>query len=134
MNYDDQMGLFEPHVPRKTHACSGSLCLTCGLDAKEKGQTRALVNKSEWAEAAAKWVRNQPNGAIITSENITQAIGLPSGGVGQHKNNSVGASMTAMSKLGLIRHMGYQKSKIKHSHGAVLSIWEVTGGLRQESA
>ena len=89
----------------------------------EKGKSAALAAKSEWHALAVNWVRNQPHGVTFTSEDMLAAIGLPSGGIGQHKNNAVGAAMAAISKTGLIQHQGYEKSKRKVSHSAVLSRW-----------
>jgi len=49
--------------------------------------------------------------------------GLPSGQVGQHKNNASGAIMNKAARAGWIRKVGYGTAKRKESHGAVLAIW-----------
>jgi hypothetical protein len=98
-----------------------STCRWCNHP--DEGKAAALAAKSEWHAHAVAWVKALRGGTTLTSEDLIQAIGLPSGEIGQHKNNAVGAAMGAISKTGLIEHLGYVKSKRKASHGAVLSLW-----------
>jgi hypothetical protein len=128
MNTESQMGLFDTWEGQreKKHACHGANCNVCGLIAKERGQTQALVNADAWTERAAKWVIKQPVGTQLTSELVTAELGLPSGSSGTNKNNAVGATMTALSKQGYIKQMGYTKSRTPRSHGAVIAVWERT--------
>lgn len=79
-----------------------------------------------WTQRALAWITSQPGGARFTSEDLTAALGLPTGEVGQHRNNATGAVMRTAARQGLIRRIGYVESVRKRSHAAVLSRWERT--------
>lgn len=106
------------------HACAGAACRVCGLVARNRGMTQAAAAAPTWAEAAMDWIRAQPDGARFTSEDLTAAIGLPTGTIGQHRNNATGAIMAAAHRAGLVRRVGYVESVRRSSHAAVLSRWE----------
>ena len=119
-----ELALFDA-IMTTCNACGrglhNSTCRWCNYP--DEGKAAALAAKSEWHGRAIAWVKAQPSGTSLTSEDMIAVIGLPSGEIGQHKNNAVGAAMGAISKTGFIEHLGYVKSKRKASHGAVLSLW-----------
>ena len=103
----------------------GDACLWCAANGApgDAGKSAALAAKSDWHRQAVTWATSQPRGHALTSEDLTAAIGLPSGGIGQHENNAVGAVMSALARAGILVHQGYVKSQRRVSHGAVLSLW-----------
>lgn len=109
-----------------THACAGDVCRLCGGDARDAGQAQAMDARATWSQRAMAWITDQPGGSRFTSEDLTAALGLPSGDVGQHRNNATGAVMRAAARAGLIVRVGYVESVRKRSHAAVLSRWERT--------
>lgn len=109
------------------HACAGDVCRLCGADARDAGQAQATAARPTWAQQAQAWIVAQPVGSRFTSEDVTHAVGLPSGDVGQHRNNAVGAVMRAAAKAGHVRRVGYVESTRTRSHAAVLSRWERCG-------
>ena len=84
----------------------------------------ALDSRPDWADQALLAIMQlAKQGTEFTSEDVLAITGLPSGGVGQHKNNASGAIMNKAARAGWIRKVGYGKAKRKESHGAVLAIW-----------
>ena len=84
----------------------------------------ALDAKPDWAdEALIAIMKLAKQGIEFTSEDVLAITGLPSGEIGQHKNNASGAIMNKAARAGWIRKVGYGKAKRKESHGAVLAIW-----------
>ena len=89
-----------------------------------EGTERALSAKLEWSALADKWLSTFPAGETLTSENLTEAIGYPSGDwVGMNWNNAVGAKMKIWAHEGLIIKEGYTKSTNWRSHGRVITLW-----------
>ena len=93
-------------------------------DLKEYGMQLALDAKPDWADQALIAIMKlAKQGIEFTSEDVLAITGLPSGEIGQHKNNASGAIMNKAARAGWIRKVGYGKAKRKESHGAVLAIW-----------
>jgi len=93
-------------------------------DLKQQGMQLALDAQPEWAEQAYEAIKQLARrGTEFTSEDVLAITGLPSGGVGQHKNNASGAMMNKAARAGIIRKVGYGTAKRKESHGAVLAVW-----------
>jgi hypothetical protein len=91
---------------------------------KQHGMQLALDAQPDWADQALIAILQlAKRGTEFTSEDVLEIIGLPSGAVGQHKNNASGAIMNKAARAGWIRKVGYGKAKRKESHGAVLAIW-----------
>ena len=91
---------------------------------KELGMQLALDAQPDWAEQAFEVIKVlAKRGTEFTSEDVIAINGLPSGEVGQHKNNASGAIMNKAARAGIIRKVGYGTAKRKASHGAVLAIW-----------
>ena len=88
-------------------------------------QTAALDAKAEWHGRARAYVRSLRSGTLITSEDITDVIGLPAGHIGANRNNAVGALMQSLARRGLIAKQGYSNSKNPQAHGAVIAVWRV---------
>lgn len=96
-----------------------------GLTAKEEGMALALTRDGidQWKEEFVAWVAALPWGTRLTSEDVIDAIGLPSGEVGTNANNAVGAMMNGLAKRGLIVKAGRALSRRSSSHGAELTMW-----------
>jgi hypothetical protein len=93
-------------------------------DLKEYGMQLTLDAHVDWADQALIAIMQlAKQGIEFTSEDVLAITGLPSGEVGQHKNNASGAIMNKAARAGWIRKVGYGKAKRKESHGAVLAIW-----------
>lgn len=93
-------------------------------DLKQHGMQLALDAQPDWAEQAYETIKQLARqGMEFTSEDVLAITGLPSGGVGQHKNNASGAIMNKAARAGIIRKVGYDTAKRKESHGAVLRVW-----------
>jgi hypothetical protein len=106
-----------------------------GEQLKALGMHMAANAVPTWLDQAHAAVRYlAATGCWFTSEDVTQIVGLPRGDVGQHRNNAVGAVMSAEARAGTIVRVGYEKSKRPVSHAAVLSRWvgagqQVKGGV-----
>ena len=94
------------------------------MTTKEYGMQLALDTQPDWADQALVAILQlAKRGIEFTSEDVLAMTGLPSGQVGQHKNNASGAIMNKAARAGWIRKVGYGTAKRKESHGAVLAIW-----------
>ncbi len=93
-------------------------------DLKQEGMQLALDMQPDWADQALIAILQlAKQGIEFTSEDVLAITGLPSGAVGQHKNNASGAIMNKAARAGWIRKVGYGTAKRKASHGAVIAIW-----------
>lgn len=89
-----------------------------------QGMQLALDAQADWADQALLAIMKlAKQGIKFTSEDVLAITGLPSGEIGQHKNNASGAIINKAARAGWIRKVGYGKAKRKESHGAVLAIW-----------
>jgi hypothetical protein len=86
----------------------------------DNGMERALLSKPLWSKSADTWFYFIPSGKIFTSEDLTDAVGLPAVSEA-NSNNAVGAKIR--SWRGEISHAGYAKSTRTISHGRVISVW-----------
>jgi len=115
----------EPAAPSTWHSIH-CRCPHCIAQPKEAApQAAALDAKTEWTNQAKAYVKSLPVGTLLTSEDITDVIGMPAGRVATNRNNAVGALMRALSKARLIEHHQYARSKNPQAHGAVIAIWRV---------
>lgn len=94
--------------------------------AKKDEDAETKVAREEWKTAASDVIRLlAKTGAPFTSEEVTQHVGLPSGGSGMNLNNQVGALMRAAVKRGDIVPTGLTAlSQNPTSHGAELQVWQ----------
>lgn len=103
--------------------------LTASLAAKEEGMAVALTKHGGYQAWFRKHVEDMADGTLFTSEDVTEAIGLPTRETEMNKNNSVGALMAGLAKDGTIAHTGSRvRSKRVSSHGAELVVWQRTYG------
>jgi hypothetical protein len=94
------------------------------MTTKQIGMQLALDAQPDWSEQAFEAIKLlAKRGGEFTSEDVLAITGLPSGDIGQHKNNASGAIMNKAARAGIIRKVGYGTAKRKASHGAVLAIW-----------
>ena len=125
--------LFEMDEPShdetpKTHACTGAFCQVCnpGLALKQRGMKQALRPDAlaEWKDEFRAYIQSMPHDSEFTSEDVVDAVGLPSGDVRMNANNAVGAMMNGLARRGLIAKTGVRvQSKRPSSHGAELILW-----------
>jgi hypothetical protein len=113
---NDDLKLFE--VPKKPR------WIDQRTDEVTQAQEAALDLASDWKHFADKWFRGIYSGTKFTSEDITEAVGLPAGEEGMNRNNAVGAYMRALSSAGLVKKVGMVSSRRAVSHGAALIEWE----------
>jgi hypothetical protein len=91
---------------------------------KEHGMQLALDAQPVWAEQAYAAIKLLASRKVeFTSEDVLDITGLPSGGVGMHKNNATGAVMSKAARAGIIRKVGYTTAKRKASHSSVHAVW-----------
>lgn len=94
-----------------------------GRAERDEGMEEALKARLEWQQAF-KDTADRLKPGKFTSEHITDIIGLPSGGTGQHRNNAVGAMMAGLAKRKVIRRTGHHvQSSHSSSHAAELTEW-----------
>lgn len=97
-----------------------------GKRRKEEGMAVAkehaeLTWKEAFYEVATTFAAS---GHPFTSEDVIERVGLPTGDVGLHRNNAVGAMMNALARRGIIVKTGrHVPSKRAVSHGAELTEW-----------
>ena len=125
--------LFEMDEPShdetaKTHACTGTFCQVCnpGLALKERGMKQALKPDvlAAWKDEFRAYISSMPHDSEFTSEDVVDAVGLPSGDVRMNANNAVGAMMNGLARKGVIAKTGlHVQSKRPSSHGAELILW-----------
>lgn len=103
--------------------------LAAARRARDAGQARAQGKADPvWVAAfRAEVIRLANTGQEFTSEDVTAVVGLPSGGVAQHRNNAVGALMGGMARRGFIVRTRYAQSTRPVSHAAVLAHWRGAG-------
>jgi hypothetical protein len=96
-----------------------------GTVLKAEGMETALTIHKDWQDSFREVVRELaqiPSG--FTSEDVIDKVGLPSGDIGLHRNNAVGAMMSGMAANKTIKKTGnHVSSKRSPSHGAELTEW-----------
>lgn len=93
-------------------------------DLKQHGMQLALDAQPVWADDAFEAIKMLASRKVeFTSEDVLEITGLPSGGVGMHKNNATGAVMSKAARAGIIRKVGYTTAKRKASHSSVHAVW-----------
>lgn len=97
-------------------------------DARKDEDAETKSARDEWKSAATDTIRVlASSGEPFTSEDVTQRIGLPSGGKAMNLNNQVGALMTAAAKRGDITKTDITvPSQNPTSHGAQIAVWQGT--------
>lgn len=82
---------------------------------------------TDWKAQFRRWIIQQAQGSTFTSEDVLDAVGLPSGKVAMNANNAVGAMISGMARKQLIAKTGRRVySTRKSSHAAELIVWERT--------
>ena len=87
------------------------------------GTEQAKAHALPWHERAVLWIESRRVGRQFTSEDLTDAIGLPRR-VGTNRNNAVGSAMQTASRRRIIKRIGYTTATRKESHGRALAVWE----------
>lgn len=94
--------------------------LELGLSLKAKGQYSALRGAEEWHEMALEWLARASGD--FSADDLIEDIGLPNA-VATNRNNAVGAFFTSARRAGLIRAVGWVRSRRAESHGRVVAVW-----------
>lgn len=119
--------LYDP-TPQTWHSslCRCPRCLQPVADLTSHPASSALETNagSSWGKAAAEWIRQQPRGRHITSEDVTAAVGFPRANE-SNRNNAVGALMRLMARRGHLRSIGYTTATNPQANGRALRVWEV---------
>lgn len=127
MTTDTTLALFDM-APTDCWECGRPLrnggCPWCSApNPAEAGQAAALSTKTAWAATALEWVLRLPAGTVFTSEDVTEAVGLPAGEIGTNMNNAVGAFMAGLRRRDLVELAGYVNSQRRSSHSGLLRQW-----------
>ena len=95
-----------------------------GDQLKMEGMAMAEEAVPKWSDLALQTIRDLANtGRPFTSEDVTERIGLPRGGVATNRNNAVGAAMSGAARRGIIRKTGYRNATRPELHSAVVAVW-----------
>lgn len=103
------------------------LDIISALAGKADGMALALkpATLDEWRERFRSHVADRAPGATFTSEDVVDAVGLPTGEHGMNRNNAVGAMMSGLARRGLIRKTSRRVPSARpSSHAAELVVWE----------
>lgn len=85
---------------------------------------QAIEAKPEWTDQAKQHIEALIRANIpFTSEDVVEAVGLPSGEIGINKNNALGAIINAYAKTRRIYQCGTRKATRPTSHGHELKVW-----------
>jgi hypothetical protein len=98
-----------------------------GAQAAQLGQAVAVAAATPWAARAAAWIAARTAGEPFTADDVTDAVGLPSGGIKQNGNGAVGAVFAQARRAGLIDPIGWVESTRPTSHARPVRLWQRTG-------
>jgi len=87
----------------------------------ETGMRLALDAKPDWSILADEWFALLPEGTNFTSEDLTNAIGLPDASK-PNSNNAIGAKMRTWAMRDMER-IGDKKTVRIVSHSRRISVW-----------
>lgn len=104
-------------------SCKRWYCRVCNPDPLEQAMEASLSLAGDWKMKADAWLKQQPQMFRFTSEDVTDAIGYPSGENAMHRNNAVGAWMRGCRKKNLIERLEPVTSRHSRSHGATIWLW-----------
>jgi len=104
--------------------CRRWYCKECCPPNVEKEIAGSLSFAADWKVKADRWFDALPRGSRFTSEDVTDAVGLPSGDHGLHRNNAVGAWVRFMVRDHRIARVDTTSSRNPASHSAVICIWQ----------
>ena len=96
-----------------------------GRQLKAEGQAKAASSASDWHDRAMEVITELiEDGQEITSEDVTNRIGLPSGGTGMNDNNAVGSVFSNAARKGIIEWTGrLVQSSREERHASDLRVW-----------
>lgn len=109
---------------KPAHNCAGPTCSWCAwrerIAAAEAGTAAANANRDlEWAQRADAWLADcVPAMAVITSDDLIDAVGLPVG-----SPNQIGARFKTWQRAGFIEMTGVTTSTRRTNHGRLLREW-----------
>lgn len=99
--------------------------MTDGKQKKEDGMSHALSIHEAWQESFREAIRQLADtDRPFTSEDAVAICGLPTGEVGLHRNNAVGAMMSGLAKQKVIKKTGkHILSRRSVSHATEINTW-----------
>ncbi len=89
-------------------------------EAREVGEARAASVTLDWQEAARRYVASLSLGVRLTSDHVTQAVGVPP------SPGAVGALFSGLAKRHVVHHVGFTKSVRPGRHNGLIREWERT--------
>ena len=99
--------------------------LQLGRKAAEAGMDKAndAARVFDWQCDAGRWFMALPSGALISSDDLTRAVGVPD--EGQNKNNAVGAFFNGLARARMIFWTGRTiKSERVTRHTGMIRVWQ----------
>lgn len=84
---------------------------------KEAGQDWAAMASAHWQAVARKWLEQVPIGTELTSDDVTDAVGVPT------SQGAVGAFFSAARNKKQIVTVGLDISHREGRHGSTVRVW-----------
>jgi hypothetical protein len=98
------------------------MTLTYGDFLRDTGMQLALDAKPDWSALADEWFANLPEGTEFTSEDLVNAVGLPTPAEsGVNRNNAVGAKIRSLASKS--EEVGFRKTVRITSHSRRVVVW-----------
>ena len=95
-----------------------TLDLAEGIRRRDAGTARVLNASEGWREDAYAWLGALPHGALVTSTDLVEAVGMPP------SPNAVGAVMRSAGTQGLLEPTeAYVSSPRPSCHAAIVRVW-----------
>lgn len=97
-----------------------------GTAQRDKGVNTALFapGMDVWTLRAEKAVQHLlSQGRTFTSDDVIEAVGLPRLESAPNRNNAVGALFQSLAKRGVIKKVGYAKTRRAIGHARVVTVW-----------
>ena len=88
------------------------------------GRARAVVPLDTWREKADAWLKARI-GLLVTADDLTRDIGLPTEEDGTPTNNGIGGYIGGLARRGVLRLDHFENSTRVSSHARVFRVWLV---------
>ncbi len=102
--------------------CRRWQCRKCNLI---QGVPSAAIDfAADWRYRADAWLASRNQAERFSSEDVTDAIGLPGGEHGMNRNNAVGAWINGLARNKVISQDEAIASRNPASNGATIWLWK----------
>ena len=88
------------------------------------GRARAVVPLDTWREKVDAWLKARI-GLLVTADDLTRDIGLPTEEDGTPTNNGIGGYIGGLARRGVLRLDHFENSTRVSSHARVFRVWLV---------